>query len=290
MKRNDRKQRALTVAASQFPVTGAVHRNAQFIKRHIRKAASEGANAVLFPEGALSGYGRSTLTFEKYDWELLRQATAEIMDVAAECGVWVFLGSAHFLSPTARPTNCLYIISPKGEIVDRYDKSMLIGHEHERYSGGKHPVVLDIDGWKCGFAICYDSHFPELFSRYRSLGVQILFLAMNCAGAGELSPHVKLLSELAPAQFRTRATDNRMWIAVANSSAPHSCSPAMVVRPDGSTSVLQRNRAGLIYHHFPDDTLGMLYNDKMMKLAKNEVFHNGKVSSLARALDRRSQP
>jgi predicted amidohydrolase len=284
------KPTRMKVASSQFPVTSDIGLNAKYIARHIRTAAARGTDAILFPEGALSGYGRSRMSFEGYDWGRLRGATEGIVEVARECRIWVFVGSAHFLSPTERPTNSLYIISPKGEVVDRYDKSMLIGHEFERYSGGSHPVMLDLHGWKCGFAICYDSHFPEIFSRYRQLGVQILFLSMNCAGAEELSPHVKLLSELAPAQFRTRATDNRMWIVVSNSSAAHSCAPAMVVRPDGSVQAMRRNRAGLLYHEFPDENIGMLYNNKMMKLPKNEVFHNGIPSSHARALNRQSLP
>ncbi len=284
------KRTRIKVAASQFPVTSDSGLNAKHAARHIRIAAARGANAILLPEGALSGYGRSRISFDDYDWERLRGATSGIAEVARECKIWVFVGSAHFLSPAERPTNCLYIISPKGEIVDRYDKSMLIGHELERYSGGSHPVVLDLHGWKCGFAICYDSHFPELFSRYRNMGVQILFLAMNCAGAETLSPHVKLLSELAPAQCRTRATDNRMWIVVSNSSAVHSCAPAMVVRPDGDVRAIRRNRAGLLYHEFPDKNIGMLYNDKMMQLTRDEVFHNGTPSSHARALNRQSLP
>jgi predicted amidohydrolase len=252
------KRRNLAVAMSQFPVTTDVCRNARFIKRHIRRAAGDGADAILFPEGALSGYGRSTLSFRNYDWALLRKETDAIISIARECGIWVFLGSAHFLSESEGPTNCLYIISPQGQIVDRYDKSMLIGHELERYSGGKHPVVIDLDGWKCGFAICYDSNFPELFGRYRSMGVEIVFLAVNCAGAAELSPHVKLLSELVPAQFRTRAT--------------------------------RRHQAGIIHHKLPDNDLGMLYNDKVMTLSKDEVFHNGIVSSHKRARNRQSMP
>ena len=283
-------QNKLRISTSQFPVTGDIKQNAKYLSRHIQLAASQSANAILFPEGALSGYGRHTMSFSGYDWGQLRRSTQTIVELARECKIWVLLGSAHFLSSTAPPTNCLYIISPTGEFADRYDKSMLIGHEFERYSGGNHPVVLNLGGWKCGFAICYDSHFPELFARYRQMGVQILFLAMNCAGVKEVTPHVKLLSKLALAQFRTRATDNRMWIVVSNSSAIHSCAPAMIVRPDGSIRKKQLGCAGLLYHDFPDEQLGMLYNDKMMLLSEEEVFHNGTPSNHLRILNRQSLP
>jgi hypothetical protein len=81
-----------------------------------------------------------------------------------------------------------------------------------------------------------------------------------------------------------------MWIAVANSSSPHSCAPAMIVRPDGSIRTARRNQAGMICHKMPDNDLGMLYNDKMMKLSEEEVFHNGNISSHPRILNRQSRP
>jgi predicted amidohydrolase len=118
-KRTNSKRVGLTVAASQFTVSCDIGRNSRCIRRHIRKAAAEGTDAILFPEGALSGYGRSAMSFEGYDWDHLRSETDDIMAVARECGIWVFLGSAHFLDAKARPTNCIYIISPKGKIVDR---------------------------------------------------------------------------------------------------------------------------------------------------------------------------
>ena len=46
------------------------------------------------------------------------------MALAKQFNVWVILGSAHYIDKGVMPTNCL-IISNKGKIVDRYDKSML---------------------------------------------------------------------------------------------------------------------------------------------------------------------
>ncbi len=280
----------LKVAASQFPVTADIRRNAKFIKRHIRIAATKKADAILFPEGALPGYGRSKISFKNYDWDMLREYSAEVFETAREHKIWVLLGSAHYVGGRSRPTNCVYAVSPEGKIVDRYDKSMLIGHEHKRYSAGNHPVVIEINGWKCGIAVCFDSHFPELFNRYRLMGAKIVFLAMNGSGVEKITPHIKLLSELIPAQTRTRAMGNRMWIVLANSSTEHSVAPAMVFRPDGIYRAIRPNRPGLICHQFPDEDLGMLYNDKPMKLSDDEPYTNGKVSKAPRAKDRQSLP
>ena len=56
-------------------------------------------------------------------------------------------------------------------------------------------------------------------------------------------------------------------------------------------SRLKRHVAGIIFHDFPDSTLkGWIHNNKMMKLASDEVFHNGTPSTHPRAKDRASLP
>ncbi|MDK1032734.1 MAG: nitrilase-related carbon-nitrogen hydrolase [Planctomycetia bacterium] len=47
---------SLKVATCQFPVSGDVRRNAGYIQRLIRKAASRKADVVHFCEAALTGY------------------------------------------------------------------------------------------------------------------------------------------------------------------------------------------------------------------------------------------
>jgi len=50
--------KSLRTAASQFPVSGDMAQNAGHIVRHIRRAASEEADIVHFPECSLPGYAR----------------------------------------------------------------------------------------------------------------------------------------------------------------------------------------------------------------------------------------
>ena len=49
-------QSKLKVATCQFPVSGNVHTNANYIKNFIREAAIEKANVVHFSEASLTGY------------------------------------------------------------------------------------------------------------------------------------------------------------------------------------------------------------------------------------------
>lgn len=282
---------SLTVATCQFPVSGNVDENARHIKAFIAEAASN-ADIVHFSEAALSGYGGVDFpNFDNYNWEKLRVHTRDIMRLAKEHRVWILLGSAHYLSPDEKPTNCLYVISSKGAIVDRYDKSMCTGNDLRVYSPGNHLVTFDLNGVRCGLLICYDSCFPEMYNIYRHKGVKVMFHSFYNARLNGKS----ILDEVIPAQIRVRASDNRMWVVANNSSASHSAWPTCIARPDGSLTALKPGLPGILYRTFPDAELtdefpSWIHNDKAMALPRDEVYHNGFPSHHQRATNRCAQP
>lgn len=84
----------VTVATCQFPTGGDVRANLRRIESQMRTAKQRGADVAHFPEGALSGYVQSDLaSFEGYDWDALRQATGQVLDLAGRLGIWVVVGS-----------------------------------------------------------------------------------------------------------------------------------------------------------------------------------------------------
>lgn len=282
----------LKVATCQFPVSGNVEKNAEYIKDFIKKAAANQSDIVHFSEAALSGYaGVDVPDFEDYDWDTLRARTGEITDLAREHGIWVILGSAHYLCPEEKPTNCLYVISSEGKIVDRYDKSMCTGGDLKVYTPGNHLVVVDLKGIRCGFLICYDSCFPEMYNVYRHRGVEVMFHSFyNARHKGKT-----ILDEIIPAEIRVRASDNLMWVVANNSSAEHSAWPTCIARPDGSLTALERGVPGILYRSFPDKKItdefrSWTHNNKAMVLPADEVYHNGTPSGHPRATNRQSLP
>ena len=280
---------SLRVATCQFPVSGDPLQNGRYVRRFMREAGAQGAGVVHFSEAPLSGYGGWDIPdFGDYDWEALRRETSAIQGLAQELALWVILGSAHYLNETEKPTNCLYVIDRSGSIVDRYDKSMLTDGDKAHYTPGDHLVTLTLNGIRCGLLICYDSCFPEMYNVYRHSGVQLMFHSFYNARFNE--PNI--LDEFMPAQIQCRAADNVMWVVANNSSARHSCWSARFVRPDGSVaSQLRRHVPDILYHDFPDPTLkGWIHNNKMMKLATDEVYHNGTPSQHPRAKDRAALP
>jgi predicted amidohydrolase len=282
----------LKIATCQFPVSGNIGGNADYIKRFIVEAALNDADIVHFSEAALSGYPPIDVpSFQDFGWDRLRSETHEIMSLARKHNIWVVLGSAHYISANEKPLNCLYVISDAGQIVDRYDKSMLTGGDSRFYTCGNHTVVLELSGFKLGLLICYDSCFPEMYNIYRHKGVTIMLHSFyNAHHKGKT-----ILDEIIPAEIRVRASDNLMWVIASNSSGHYSSWPTCVARPDGSLESLHRGVPGILYREFPDDDRtrdfpSWTHNNKSMKLPENEVYCNGVPSEHPRARNTRSLP
>ena len=275
----------LKVATCQFPISADVNENAEYINRHILEAASAGADVVHFPEVALTGYASSCPEYDVevfdlaslrgYDWETLRAKTKEILSAAREHMVWVVLGSTHYLSEDDKPTNCLYVISSSGHIVDRYDKCMCTPGDLKVYSPGDRLVTATVRGIKCGFLICADLANPSLYRAYRRKGVRVLLHSYYNARFKGPIPNDKYVIP----ENRAKAKEYGMWVFANNSSARHSCWPTHIAGPDGSFRKLRRHSTGILYRElsaedFPDDS----------------GIHTGTPSTHPRRLDGRALP
>jgi deaminated glutathione amidase len=235
------------IATCQFPVSQEISRNAQCMKRMMRKAAAGEASIVHFPEAALSGYCRVNGETSN-NWLSLEAATAEIVDLASELGVWVVFGSSRLLDGHPKPTNCSLVVSNNG-LLFTYDKRKLTPGETEWYRPGEGSgLVIDIHGIKCGFLICYEAQFPGLWESYERRGVRFIFHSSHNVSRNPQP----LLQELTLAQVRTRAADHGLWISHSNSSARHSFSTAFVARPDGSVTKFRKHKTGILFTNIPD--------------------------------------
>jgi sugar phosphate isomerase/epimerase len=182
----------LTVATCQFPIGSDIRKNLEYVSRQIRHAQDLGADVAHFPEACLSGYaGVDFMSYKGFDWDLLRECTQRVLDLARQFRLWVVLGSTHRLTGHHKPHNSLYIIDAHGEIVDRYDKMFCSGNRSEEtedlahYSPGHHFSVFSIKGVRCGALICHDYWYPELYREYKRRGVQLVFHSYH---AGNIAP------------------------------------------------------------------------------------------------------
>jgi predicted amidohydrolase len=116
-----------------------------------------------------------------------------------------------------KAASCAVHFSKKGAVLVEYKKVHLFDIDLDRevvikesayLTAGNTPVVTEINGIRCGFAICYDLRFPELFRRLTLKGAQLVFLLAaftHKTGQAHWEPLV-----------RARAIENELFIVAAN--------------------------------------------------------------------------
>jgi predicted amidohydrolase len=280
----------LRVATCQFPVSGQIADNAKYIRDFLHQAAAAGAHLLHTSEASLSGYpGADLPSFKDFDWGTLRWETTALRKEASELGLWLVLGSAHFLDEQTKPTNCLYLIDPQGGIVDRYDKCMCTGGDQKHYCAGNRLVARDIRGVRIGLAICYDICWPQIYMAYRALGVTLMIHSFhNARGKGP-----NCLDVLNLRQVPTRCADNRLWAVANNSSQAYSHWGSFIARPDATVAQqLQINQPGMLIHDFPDGLSegGWFHNEQPLKLREGEIMTWGTPSQHPRQADGQAEP
>ncbi|MHC5059782.1 MAG: carbon-nitrogen hydrolase family protein [Planctomycetota bacterium] len=234
----------LKIATCQFAVSASVRRNSQRICDCLAKARKAGADIVHFPECAISGYASVDFkTFEGYDWGLLKEQTQKVIALAGKLKLWVVLGSAHRLTGPNKPHNCLYLIGPGGEIIDRYDKRFGTEVDVDNFTPGNRFVNFEINGVKCTLLICFDLRFPEIYRQLKKQKVDCVFQSFYNARQTGPSVHTDIMRQT----MQCRAATNYFWVSMTNSSGYYSPYPSCFIRPDGKISAqLRSNRAGMM--------------------------------------------
>ena len=194
----------IRVAACQIdPKLGEVDRNIEHIERVVAEAATSGAQLVLLPEAAVTGY-----VFDYLDEALTvaqrAEAVAEqrLADAAAANHVALIVGT---LEAEAREIfNTALIFAPDGRRF-RYRKTHLpyLGVDRFATPGPDAPEVYDLAGMRVGVLICYDLRFPEAARICALEGADLVALPTNWPVGVEFHPGI-----FAP----SRAAENHVYL------------------------------------------------------------------------------
>jgi predicted amidohydrolase len=281
-----RKRGVIRLAVCQFPTSKHCRRNGRWVRRQMAEAKRKRADVVHFPECALSGYPMAEgFTFRGYDWEKLRVETRAIMELAGKYRQWVVLGSSHRLTGGHKPHNCLYVISPKGKIVDRYDKRFCTGGDLKHYSPGDRFVSFKVNGVKLGLLICYDVRFPEIYREYKKAGVDLMLHSFHNAHGEKRG----IWADIMPPSLMCRAATNYMWVSANNPSAYYQQWPSMLIQPDGMVvGKLRQHRAGVLVGTV--DTRRKMYDASgpYRRRAMEKLLHSGQLVRDRRSRDRQA--
>ena len=220
--------KSIRVATCQFSVEGRIDHNRKWMLKQVAQAAEQQADVVHFSECALSGYAGVDISgISDLNWDELTAATQDVMAAARTHKLWILIGSTHRLDDHHKPHNCVYVVNPKGQIHDRYDKRFCTGGAGKQptldlchYTPGNRNVTFKVNGITCGVAICYDYRFPELYRAYQQQGVNVMFQSFhNARKTVAVDPKYNIWKTIVPATMQCRAAENHFWVSANNSTA-----------------------------------------------------------------------
>jgi NAD+ synthase (glutamine-hydrolysing) len=183
----------LRVALAQINVTvGDVQGNAHKIMDAARRAFADGAQLVVAPELALTGYPPEDLLLRPGFIQACAQAVLDIAHGLQDCaGLHVVFGHPHQFGAagdvrtksTSQPLrfNAASVVSG-GRVVGLYCKRELPNYQvfdEKRYfasgrDAGLPPLVIEVAGQRVGVLICEDAWFEEPAVAAKAAGAQVL--------------------------------------------------------------------------------------------------------------------
>lgn len=229
-----------TIAVVQMDCeVGVTEPNLKKIRHFAMQAVSQGAQLVVFPECATTGYfigDKLEALAERPDGAVTR----ELGDIARAAGLNLICGL--YTNEGNALHNSQKVFAADGRLLTTYHKAHLFAAERYIYQPGDKPVVVDTSIGKLGLTICYDLLFPEYVRRLIDLGADIVVNSTNWIN----DPYQRDMWGWSPdrtqALASTRALENVSFLAMAcrtghEVAAPgvefDSFGPSCVVAPSG---------------------------------------------------------
>lgn len=213
---------------------GEINQNLKTIVDMAAEAFQSGAQMVVFPEMALTGYSHrleDTLALSIND-----PAINLLSKTAVELESTLLVGFAERSEDIQKPYISQVIAFSDGNVAV-YRKVHLGRSEQDFFTAGSEFPVFSSNGLKFAVGICWDWHFPEMAAIYSLKGAEVLF-----------APHASLSisgnrHELWHQYMGTRAYDNSIYLAACNL-----CGTDDMGREYSGGSVIWGSRGDLLAH------------------------------------------
>lgn len=234
-------KRSLTIAAVQMVFRPDVDQNVALITNTIQRSAEGGADAILFPECAVTGYNCDFTRIRRDD---IDRALARIAQAARRSRCNVLVGSATFAG--RKRLNSLVVFDRRGREIFRYSKVHLTRRDKQAFVPGNKLAFFHLDQIPCTAMICHERRFPELVRLPVMLGAQVIFHPNAGLDALEVSKAKRRGRD----GMIARAFENQVYYVFANSVGPQdglwSAGDSKIVAPDGRTLALADNRREMV--------------------------------------------
>ncbi len=169
-----------TIACIQMNLEiGQVEANREKIVEHIRTAAHNSAELIIFPECAITGYCFDSLEEAAPFAEPLDGPSSKVLaGICRDQNVYAVVG---FIEKGATGFyNAAMLVGPDG-LIGGYRKVHLpyLGVDRFLTPGNRPFAVFDLPFGRVGINICYDASFPEAARALKLLGAELIILPTN---------------------------------------------------------------------------------------------------------------
>jgi omega-amidase len=220
------------IAAAQISCAlGDVDANVRKIRDFSARAKEGGADLIVFPEVADTGYAMPVIQACARPWS--EGAVPELQGVAKGLAIAIISGVSE--RDGASIYNSQVFIDANGKVAGSYRKTHLftgapIG-EDECFASGNELTSFPFGGFRLGLSICYDLRFPEV---YRTLAIEKEANVFILSSAWPF-PRLEHFRVLATA----RAIENQSYMIVSNRVGADDgvkfCGASAIIDPYGVT-------------------------------------------------------
>jgi predicted amidohydrolase len=197
------KDKVKIAAVQMDPKLEKKEENLEKILLRAREAAGEGAELIVFPECALTGYVFNSRKEELASAETVPGPTTErLVSLCNELGVHVISGMLEVDNDHC--FNVAVLVGPQG-LVGKYRKAHLpfLGADRFLDHGDRLFQVYRTPVGNIGMHICYDCNFPEAARVMALQGADVLALPTNWPDSRDIIPRYVI---------NTRAFENRVFM------------------------------------------------------------------------------
>ena len=200
--------------------------------QRLRETAQQADNIdlLVLPEMFLTGYNIGAQAVAELAQAHDGDAAQQIAKLAKATGMAIVYGYPE-RGADGHIYNSAQLIDAHGKSLCNYRKTHLFGDlDHSMFSAGQDDFPLvELNGWKLGFLICYDMEFPENARRLALAGAELILVP-----TANMIPY----DFIADVTVRARAFENQCYVAYANYCGNegdiHYCGQSSIAAPDGS--------------------------------------------------------
>jgi len=192
---------------------GAIEPNLAKIRAFAEQARQLGAELVVFPECATTGYFVGDKIAElatPVDGPCMRQ----LADIAGANRLHLAVGV--ILSEGGKFFDAQALFGPDGALLSLYRKMHLFAAERSAYAAGTETVVVDTALGRIGLSICYDLIFPGFVRRLVDSGADLVINSTDWIADAYQSTVWGWSGRTTQALAVTRALENGCCLAMAN--------------------------------------------------------------------------